>query len=384
MIRTRFVVLFVLLSILPAALATQAATRTLIGGRGIPVVSDPRDLSLINLKPLSEYLYADLKNKGDFNFVRRSALNLKADSMGIPDPRKKILHGGAVIARGPSGNLTTAVVLLGDLKFKNFKDALEKDYRDYMKTTNGTPAVSQQEIGGVTFDTFAYAERPYTMVVGQFKDNKALIVASIPQEDTRILEDTIQVLTGAENLAESRPTEVAAETTVTLSAREMERLITFNRPQGTLRQTFSKGMKNLSKKLGIPQSQDETVPLDERIRGQLSQSRTIQVTYRWDVDSSKASAYTIRYAITMKSPEQAEVLRGLVADQVVRLTEAAQHTGDRESLGKLSVAATDAEVNVSFLLDTPESQFQHVSLLLSQVLHYRSVFSLLDHGQKKE
>jgi len=357
-----------------------AQARTLIGGRGIPVVSDPKDLNLVNLKPISEYLYSDLKNKGEFGVIRRTALNMKAGQYGVPDPRHKMLFGGMVIGRGSSGNASTILVMMGDLKFKDIRGALEKDYREYMETTRGTPKISNTDVGGVNFETFSYAERPYDVCVAQLKDKKTIVVASVPKEDLKLLEDTVRVVQGQEALNETEPTDIEAETTLSLTQRELERLVKFNRPKGNLRGQFAKGMKSIAQKLGIPHSDDETVPLDERIRGQLALSKQISAKYKWDVDSSKASAYSVQYTIQMKDKETAEVLRGLISEQIVRLSETVQHTGDKDSYGRLTVSANDAEVQVNFLLDSPEAQYQHTSLLLSQVLRYRSVFSFLDRN----
>lgn len=352
--------------------------RTLTGGRGIPVVSDPKDLNLLNLKNMSEYLYNDLKSKGDFGIIRRTAVAIKAKQIGIPNPRKKILFGGAVIGKGSGNNSSAILVLMGDLQYKEIKESIEKDYREYMEVNRGSASVQQEDINGVMFEKFGYSERPYETCIGQVKDRKTIILAAVPKDDHRMLEETIKVVLGQETLNEAEPGEVETETTFVMTQRERERLVNFNKSKGGLRSKFAKGMKTLAQKLGIPQSDDATVPLDERIRGLIGISKQVSIKYKWDVDSNKAAAYTINYSIAMPSPETAEALRGLIAEQIVRLSETADHSGDRDSLGRLTVSTAENNVEMNFLLDSPESQFQHTSLLLSQGMHYKSIFSFLD------
>ncbi len=368
-----------LLTALPGA----AAARALTGGRGIPVVAEPRDLNLVNLRPLSDYLYADLKNKGDFGMIRRAALDVKARQAGVPNPRKKSLHAGMVIKRGSSGHSSAILVAVGDFTFKDLRASMEKDYREYLAQTRGTGTVTDQEIAGLSFTKFPYTERPYEVDIAQVPGRSAYLIAAVPAGDYSVLEETVAVVRGEEKLNETLPTAVEAQTTFQLTGREIERLVKFNRPKGALRQKFAKGMRTLAQKLGIPHSDDETVPLEERIRGQLAQSREITVKYAWDTDARGASAYTVNYVVQAKDEAAAETLRELIAEQITRLAEQTTRANDRESLGRLTVSASGNEVNVGFLLDSPEAQYDHASLLLSQVFRYRNIMSFLDrHGQE--
>jgi len=373
MIRKNVVIFLVVL----LAFSATGEARTLIGGRGIPVVSDPRDLNLVNLKNLSEFLYSDLKEKGEFGFVRRVAVGVKAKQLGIPNPRKKILHAGFVVGKGDSGHSSAILVMTGDIKFKNIRAALEKDYREYMEVNKGTANIGQKEVAGIVFDTFAYSEQPYETCIAQIQDKKAIIIGAIRKDDTKLLEETVKVVLGQEPLNEAEPSEIDAETTFTLTQRERERLVRFNQPKGQLRAKFAKDMHTLARKLGIPSSDDETVPLDQRIRGQIGLSNQISVKYHWDVDSRKAAAYSVQYDISMPDRDKAEKLRDLIAEQIVRLAESARNPGERESLGRLTVATNENKVQVQFLLDSPEAQFQHTSLVLGQALRYKSLFSFI-------
>ena len=367
------------------ACAVTASARSLIGGRGIPVVSEPKDLNLVNLRPVSNYMYADLKNKGDFGLVRRVALGVKARQMGIPNPRKNSMHAGMVIKSGASGHSSAVLVAVGDFKFKDVKDAMNKDYNEYMAQTRGTPAISEIEIAGLQFTKYSYGERPNEVCLAQVPKQSAWILATVPKGDFSVLDETIAVLKGEDKLNDAVPTNVEWQTTFQFSKREIERLVKFNRPKSALRAKFVSGMKTLARKLGIPQSDDRTVPLEERIRGQLAQSREVTMKYNWDIDARKASSYQIQCSIKAKDDRSADALKELISEQIVRLAELNNRSTDSESMGRLTVAASGDEVNLGFLLDTPEAQYEHVSLLLSQVFRYKNVMSFLDrHGQETE
>ncbi|NLI78883.1 MAG: hypothetical protein GX442_20880 [Candidatus Riflebacteria bacterium] len=359
-------------------LSGAAAARSLTGGRGIPVVAEPRDLNLVNLRPLTEYLYADLKNKGDFGRVRRLALDLKARQVGVPDPRKKNLHAGMVIKRGSSGHTSAILVAVGDFTFKDLRASIEKDYRDYLAQTRGTGSVSDHEVAGLTFTRFPYTERPFEVNIAQLPGQSAYLVAAVPKGDYGVLEETVAVVRGEEKLNEAVPTSVEAETSFQLTPREVERLVKFNRPRSALRQKFAKGMRTVAQKLGIPQSDDETVPLAERLRGQLAQCRSVTVKYAWDTDARGASAYTVNYVIQARDEAAADTLRELISEQITRLTEQSSRANDTESLGRLTVSGSGTEVTMGFLLDSPEAQYDHTSLLLSQVFRFRNLVSLID------
>ncbi|MBF0408024.1 MAG: hypothetical protein HQM10_11755 [Candidatus Riflebacteria bacterium] len=358
----------------------QADCRDLSGGRGIPVVSDAKDLNLVNFKNMSDFLYSDLKEKGSFGPVRRLALDIKAKQMGIPNPRKSTLHGGCVISKGQSNNSSAILVIAGDLTFKDLKSVIEKDYKEYMSENNGKPEITEDEVGGHKFSKYAYSERPYEVCLAQIPEKKLLVIGAIPKSDYSVLENTLSVLNGEEKLNEKTPDSVQAETVFTLTKREIERIAKFNRPRGQLRKIAANGIKSLAQKLGIPHSDDESVPLEERIRGQIALSEQISIKYNWDVDPQNTSAYDIIYTVKTKSSENAEVLKGLLAEQITRLSEKSPWEAEKESLGKLTVSAKDQDVQVSFLLDTPEAQYQHLSLLLGQVFQYRSLLSYLDRN----
>jgi len=365
------------------ALAPAVEARTLTDSRGVPIVSDPRDLSLVPLKPLSDYLYADLKNKGDFGPIRRLALDYKARQVGVPNPRKTELYLGTVISKGPSGNSSAVVVMLGDLKEKDLRATVEKDYREYMAQMQSQPQVSEEELAGVTVTRFTFAERPYDVCLATVPaPRKALLWASIPRGDTSVLEDTIKVVKGEEKLNDAIPSEVEARTTFTLTGREIENLHRFNKPKGQLRETFAKGMKKVSASLGFPQDEKQVMPLEEKIRHVVARSEFVDLRYRWDVDRNKAAAYQMRYTVAMKSPEEAEQLRTLVAEQMVRMGERSTRDDEHDVLGRVTVNADGKDVTLDFTLDTPEAQYQHISFLVSQLFRYRNVMGFLDrHGQ---
>lgn len=381
----RFLLVPALVCFLFGGWAVSLDARALIGGRGIPVVSDPKDLNLVNMKGISDYLYADLKNKSDFSLIRRIAVDAKGRQYGIPNPRKSSLHIGYVISRGSSQNSSAILVAIGDFKYKNVRASLEKDYQEYMDRTKGTPSVSERTIHGISFTCFGYSERPYEVCIGQIKEKKAVISGAIPRGDDSCLEETLKVVLGETPLNESLPREIDAESTFSLTSRELERVVTFNRPKGNLRAKFAAGMKSLAQKLGIPHSDDETVPLEERIRGQLSKSEKISMKYHWDIDKNNESAYSVNYVCDMKDSESAEVLKNLVSEQIVRVSEITPHDGDKESIGKLTVSSNGNEVTLGLLLDTPEAQFKYLSLLSSQVFRYKSLMGYLDrYGQSAQ
>ncbi|MBF0501109.1 MAG: hypothetical protein HQM09_13300 [Candidatus Riflebacteria bacterium] len=356
----------------------SAAARTLTDGKGIPVVSNPKDLSLVDLKPFNAYMKADLKNKGDFGTLRRLAVAYKAKRLGIPDTRTQSLHVGAVITRG-SGELSSGIlVMLGDIQYDKLVAESDRDFQEYQKVNGGNAQTGQREIDGVTFKTFDYIERPYTVYVGNMPQQHCVLFASIPRQDQSVLEETIKVLKGEEKLNEEVPAEVDAQTTFKFTPREIERMVKFNRPSGGLRAKVSGGMKTLAEKLGIPHSDDKTVPLESRIRGQIAQCESMTAKYHWEREAKKASAYTVTYQVRMKNAEAAEQLRELISEQVVRLSEQSTREDEKESLGKLTVQASGEDVSLTFLLDSPEAQYEHVSLLMSQTLRYRNLTSFLD------
>ncbi|MFZ2959617.1 MAG: hypothetical protein WA705_22250 [Candidatus Ozemobacteraceae bacterium] len=364
--------------LLLAPFTTIAEGRTLTDGKGIPVVSSPKDLNLVDLKPLAAYMKADLKNKGDLGPIRSLALNYKANRLGIPDPKAERLFAGMVITRGTSGLTSNILVLQGDIQEKKFLAEFERDFQEYRKLYGGQAQAGQREIEGVTFNTFEYAERPYTVCVGSLPQKKLVVWASIPRQDQTVLEETLNVLQGKEKLNEEIPAEIDAQTTFQLTPREIERMVKFNRPKGGLREKVAGGMKTLAGKLGIPHSDDQTVPLEERIRGQISLSESLTTKFHWEREAKKASAYTVTYLIHMKSSEAADRLRELFSEQVTRLSERSPRNDEKESLGRITIQASGQDVTFSFLLDSPEAQYEHVSLLLAQTLRYRNFTSFLD------
>lgn len=376
MLKFRFLGLVLVVALCLAG-AQAVSARSLTGSRGIPVVNDPKDLSLVDLKPLSNFLYSDLKKKGSFGLIRRKALEYKADKAGIPNPRKKAFHAGCVIEKSSVGN-SAILVLAGDLEFKNVRAAIEKDYREYMSRNRGTPNITEDEMNGLPVVKFGYADRPYEVCVLQIPDRKVIVVGSVPKSDYGLLESTLDVVCGKEKLNEQLVDSAKAESTVTLSPQEIERLVIFNRPRGKLRKTFAAGMKSMAKKLGIPHSEDEAVPLEERIRGQLALSTDVTAQYKWDCDANKQAAYEISYRIQAKSEEAAQALKGLISEQITRLAEKSPWEGESESLGRLTVQGDGNTVRLNFLLDTPEAQYQHMSLLLGQMFQYKSATSFLD------
>ncbi|MBF0546525.1 MAG: hypothetical protein HQM08_18915 [Candidatus Riflebacteria bacterium] len=381
----KLTILFVLVMALFCACVQQADARALTGGRGIPIVSDPKDLNLVNLKNLSDFLYSDLKEKGTFGPIRRFALDVKAKQMGIPNPRKAQFHAGWVVDKGHSGNSTAILVICGDLTFKDIKSTIDKDYNEYMSRNNGTPAISEDEVKGMKITKYGYSERPYEVCLLQIPEKKSIILGAIPKGDYSVLEPTIEVVKGDEKLNEKVPDNVEVETTFSLTKREIERIVKFNKPRGELRKKVADGMKSLAQKLGIPHSDDETVPLEERIRGQLALSDAVTVKYKWDTDSKKAAAYDMAYTIKTKSPEAAETLKGLLTEQITRLSEKSPWDKEKESIGRITVNSNDQEVCATFLLDTPEAQYQHMSLVMGQVFQYQTLMTFLDrNGSAKE
>ena len=352
--------------------------RTLTDGKGIPIVASPKDLSLVDLAPLLTYLEADLKNKGDFGAVRHFAMDYKAKRLGLADPKTQTFRGGAVITRGSNGRASTVIVLHGDFDGRKLIAEFGRDFQEYRKLRSSNAQPGQREIGGLTFNTFPYAERPYTVCLGHLPREKCVLIASIPSDDPGAIEETLKVLKGEEKLNAELPTEVDVETTLELTPREIEQLVRFNAPAGGLRAKVATGMKTLAGKLGIPHSDDETVPLEERIRGQIAQSGSVTAKYHWDRAPRHSSAYGITYQIAAKSPEAAQQLRELLSEQIVRLTEQSGRNDEKEALGRITVQASGNEVNFTFLLDSPEAQYEHVSLLLAQTLRYKNLTSFLD------
>lgn len=376
-----YLVMAILLSCV-ALFPASSDARSLTGGRGVPVVSDPKDLSLVDMTPMSKYLYADLKNKGDFGLVRRVAIDIKAKQIGIPNPRKSPMHVGLVVNKGQSGFSSALLVVVGEFKFKDLRAAMDKDYQEYMQVNKATGSVSEGEVAGTRFTKYSYSERPYEACIVQLKEQKAIVVGSVPKGDYSILEETIKVVKGEEALSNAAPRDIDAQTTFKLTGREIERLVVFNRPKGKLRTKVAAGLKNLAQKLGIPQSHDETVPLEERIRGLLAQSDSMTAKYHWDRDQKNVSAYTVSYIVGMKNADQAEGLKELISEQLVRLSEKTTRDDERDSVGRLTVNTDGNAVNMAFILDSPEAQYQHLSLILSQGFRYRNVISFLDrHGQ---
>lgn len=358
--------------------ATPLAARPLIGGHGIPVVAEPRDLSLVNLKPLSSWLYQDLKAKGAFGPIRRAALAIKGRQIGLPDTRKSELDAGLVIKRGSSNHSSAVLVLAGDLQARNFQAVLEKDYREYMQQTGGTAKIGSTEVEGVPLQTFAYAERPYDVLVGALPKEKMLVWAAVPRDDHDVLAETLQVLQGRVPLSETLPRRVEAETTFTLTPREVQRLVAFNAPKGKLRQTLATAMKNLSAALSTAHSEQDTLPLELRIRQALSQSDSIKVDYTYDLNERGPSTYRVDYVLHMKSPEAAKALQELAHEQVVRLGENIDHAGETEALGRIAVDCSDRDVTLGFQLDSAAAQYNHTSLLLHQMFRYQNVLGFLD------
>jgi|GEM_PF-2704768 len=384
------------LLVLSICVAMPLGARTLTGGRGIPVVSDPKDLNLVDMKNLSDYLYTDLKNKGDFGLIRRVALGIKAKELGIPNPRKNPLYAGFVINKGSSGNSSAILVAYGDLKFKDIRDAVEKDYREYMATNKGVPVVSEGDIGGMNFTKFAYSERPYEVCVGQLPGKKIVLWGAVPQGDYSTLEETIRVAKGEEKLNDNLPSEIEAQTSLNITKRESERLANFNRSKGGLRAKFVNGMKGISQQLGLENSETsgseaktalDSVSLEAKVRLMLATSEAINVKYHWDLDNKKAAAYNVSYTISMKDPGEAENLRSLISEQVTRLSEKSPRETEKNALGLLTVNDNGSDVNLNFTLDTPEAQFEHISLLVSQLGRYKNMTSFLDRlgiGAKPE
>lgn len=361
-----------------AGMGMPCEARSLTDGKGIPVVSNPKDLSLVDLKPLALYMEADLKNKGDFGPVRHFAMDYKAKRLGLPDPKTQVFRGGAVITRGSSGKSSAVIVVYGDINGQKLMSEFGKDFLEYGKTRGNQAKTGQREIGGITFNTFDFSERPYVVCLGNLPKEKCFVMASIPRDDAGVVEETLKVLKGEEKLNEELPAEVDADTTVEFTPREIEQLVKFNRPSGGLRAKVATGMKTLAGKLGIPHSDDETVPLEERIRGQIAQCESITTKYHWDRAPRHASAYGVTYQIRTKTPEAAQQMRELISEQVVRMSERSTREDEKEALGKITVQASDNVVTFVFLLDSPEAQYQHVSLLLSQMMRYKNLTSFLD------
>ena len=127
-----------------AGFGMTCEARTLTDGKGIPVVSNPKDLSLVDLKPLATYMEADLKNKGDFGPVRHFAMDFKAKRLGLPDPKTQVFRGGAVITRGSSGKSSAVFVVYGDVNGQKLMSEFGRDFQEYHKTRGSQAQAGQR------------------------------------------------------------------------------------------------------------------------------------------------------------------------------------------------------------------------------------------------
>ncbi|MBF0406153.1 MAG: hypothetical protein HQM10_02280 [Candidatus Riflebacteria bacterium] len=369
----------VLLSFLVLVLFVSSAySRALVQGNGIPIVSDPKDLSLVDLAPLNEYLKSNLKEKGVLGTLRRLAFERKAVRLGFENPGSPKFHGGAVVARGSSGNSSVVVVLIGDLDYSKFISEYVRDFQEYRKVNKEEGKMGSIEIDGLRFNTFNYFDRPYFTCIGRLPKQNALIIASIPTDDLDILQNTLAVVKGSEQLNKALPSEVDVQTTFQLTNQEIQRLLRFNSSKNSLRTKAANGMAAISRRIGISNTEDPAIPLEEQIRRKIAQSSSVTTKYHWERNPKESSAYSVTYLIQMKSTSEADSLRELISEEITRISERSTKETEKESFGRLTVQASDCEVSLSFLLDSLEAQYEHISMLFSQALQYRNMTSFLD------
>jgi len=93
------------------------------------LVNDPRNLQLIDLKNVAQFLEEDLDmGKGITEVIGKTVIDRRFRNAGIPDPVKSPLKYGIVAREMPVDQLNLCFVLQGDLDAAKFLEFAEKRY----------------------------------------------------------------------------------------------------------------------------------------------------------------------------------------------------------------------------------------------------------------
>ncbi|MBF0406773.1 MAG: hypothetical protein HQM10_05445 [Candidatus Riflebacteria bacterium] len=343
-------------------------------------VNDPRDLQLIDLAGVAKYLEKDLDlDKGIVDLIGKEVINSKFRQAGIPDPAKESLSYGIVAREGSTENLSLVFILKGNVDQAKFLKFAEKRYQKYFETLKSQNIIDKEKysctinIGEKSARLFPFAFRNSEAVVLSFNDYT--LIATVPQGDYSILNDTIAVLEGKVQKNSKQPERFAFLAAFSPIPQEREEILNFeNRYEG-----FAARTKKRFSKIINPQKFEDTVShenLEKNLKSALSKIER----FSYEVSSSRKGegfAYEINLLFKCSEKKQASKLREMFLEWLLNNSEKNVSTQDLASLRKNKVLVQDNTCIYQIRLgSSDEEQWQFSSTLISLMFQDRRFHSI--------
>lgn len=374
--------LVVVVALVSQGVVDGVCGRELCAETGPPVVQDPANLTLINARHSYTYIKDSLKDRGILGRIRYEALKAKIKHMGFPDMSKEDLYVGYVTNSGANGSSLIAV-LKGDLNESKVNKFIAREHRRYVRRVNriakkngerelkSDDLKSGLQIEGCDVASFSYLERPYEMVVTSC--NGYLVMGAVPKSDHSLLEKTVMVLKGELPLNETVPASLQATTRFSFSGRELRDILYYNADVESIQSQVTDQAKKVFDRLGIEVSEEKLVPLKDRIRNQLVESKSVGALYEYTRDDYGTSTYVFEYGVEFENSREAEAFRSLVAEKIGYVAGYGEEGFQDWSFNDISAFTHEDSFYMSIKATSEAVQFQLLASLVEKLYEYNSV-----------
>ena len=343
------------------------------------LVNDPRNLQLIDLKNVAQFLEEDLDmGKGITEVIGKTVIDRRFRNAGIPDPVKSPLKYGIVAREMPVDQLNLCFVLQGDLDAAKFLEFAEKRYDRYFTTlkaqklVTGTPKSKDTTVAGKPARLFPFAFRQAEAVVTYFPG--CIIISTVPAGDYALIAQTIAVLEGKAPAA-PQPEKIGFMASFVPNEQERTEIRTFeNRYEGFAAKT-RKSFKKAVNRQGY-----ENEEAAARVEQQIKDAMSGLTRFSYEVGARREGgnyAYDVNMIFRCASPAKAEELKSLLLTWLAYTSSKVLSDEDMVSIKANQVGVReDSCVYTIRLGSTPEEQYQFSSLVLSLMMQDRRFNSI--------
>lgn len=339
------------------------------------VVTSPKDLRFVDLRPVASYLEEDLDRiKGITGLIGREIIEKRFRDAGIPDPVKKNLSYSIVAAPSPDDTLNLCFIMKGDIDTSKFFAFAEKRFHEYLRDLEelniAVPAISPKrcEIAGLTAVIFPFPFRANESVLLAAGDT--VVVATVPAGQYGLIANVAKVL--EEGPGEGpQPEKISFAAKLFPSEIERKEIRHFENRYEGLRNKVRKQMKGIMDKFGMKVGEKELLSLEQKIKRSLSEI----VSMNYSIEARKERegyAYDVTLKCLCRSEAHANELKELFLALLVSNASKSVTRNDLAAFKANKVGAKGSEFAYRVSLgSSPKEQQAFSAMTLSMMLQDR-------------
>lgn len=360
---------FIVPLVLTALLATAA------GAHNVFVVNRPQDLRFVPLREPFLAIKSRFGQRADLlDRIRGEVFATMSQRWGIPRPDKKDVAVGCVARTDAGGRLAFALILRGEVDPGKVKDHLIRQHAKAFGRRGLTSRPQEVSAGGHKAWRLPYSERNSAYSIVPLE--RMVVLASTPNDDASLLEETLQALALPDRLGQGPPPSVDLHARVdALTPREAQRVREFQTKSVSpgvdkIRDRF----RTLHDRLRPGGAREEDLKsLDERLTDQFLRASRFEIRVQYRAGSSPGDdGYGGELAMSFPTPDDAQAMRALLLEKALFFKENAASPSIPRSLDQATVDASGRTVTVKIALDTPEEQYDAAFSYLAFLLSFSS------------